>query len=573
MNMSEVLQPIPYKHLPANFVVNSHASVAAYMNSLLEQPIACEGCLIELLEKYSELLSAVSDELSWRYIRMSVHADDSAYEAAYNEYYSQVVAPLEPLSFQLKKRFYASPYRAKLPAEQYAHLNTMIAKDIEIFREENVPLKVQESELANKYAGIVSKMTAEFDGKEQTVAQLGVYLKDPDRDKREAAWRLRMGCFASQEEEFDRLFDELRGLRTQIARNAGFSNYRDFMHKEMGRFSYTPEDLFKFHDAVEKVVMPFVRELDARRKKALNLDALKPWDTTVDLDGRKLQPFETTEEFLAKSVQVLEKVNPAYARQLTLMDNTGLLDLENRKGKAPGGYNTSINNLGSSFIFMNHVKLHNDVVTLLHEAGHAMHAAAMKDIVLAMYRETPSEVAELASMSMELLSMDYWDEFYKQASDLKKARQDQLEGCLTFLPWCMTVDAFQHWVYLHPEHDPAERKKAFLQISGRFASDIDWSGLEQFKHLRWMMQLHIFEVPFYYIEYGMAQLGALSVYMNYRRDPKQALRKYQDFLNLGYSKPVSEIYRAAGIEFDFSEARIGELVDFVKAELAEVAKL
>ena len=571
--MNETLTPRPYKHLPAGFEVTSPESVKGFMRKLLDKPIACEGCLAELLEQYSELEKAVSDELSRRYIQMTVHADDENREKAYNEYYSQIVAPLEPLGFELKKKYYANPNRSVLPEEEYAHLDRMLAKDIEIFREENVPLKVQESELANKYGGIVSKMAAQFDGKEQTVAQLAVYMKDPDRQKREDSWRLRLGCFAEREADLDRLFDEMRGLRMKLAANAGFDNYRDFMHADMGRFSYTPEDLYKFHDAVEREVMPFVRDLDGKRRQALGLDALRPWDTTVDLDGRKLKPFETTEEFVAKTVRILEKVNPAYARQLTLMNNSGLLDLENRKGKAPGGYNTNLNDLGSSFIFMNHVKLHNDVVTLLHEAGHAMHAAAMKDIALAPYCDTPSEVAELASMSMELLSMDYWDEFYASADDLKKAKKDQLEGTLTFLPWCMTVDAFQHWVYLHPQHTPEQRRQAYLEISGRFSSIVDWSGLESYRHLRWMMQLHIFEVPFYYIEYGMAQLGALSIYMNYRRDKEKALRQYQDFLNLGYTKPVREVYRAAGIDFDFSAGRIRELVDFVKAELAEVEKI
>lgn len=571
--MNETLTPVPFKYLPQGFDVTSATEVEAWLNKLIQEPIACEGCLIELLKKYSDIQRAVSDELSWRYIRMSVHADDESFSDAYNDYFAKVVAPMEPLGFQIEKIFYDSPHRAKLSTEDYAHLNRMIAKNIELFRPENVPLKIQESELANKYAGIVSKMSAEFEGREQTVAQLAVYMKDPDRSKREASWRLRMGCFAAQEKELDNLYDELRTLRANIAANAGFSNYRDFMHADMGRFSYTPEDLYKFHDAVEKVVVPFQKELDLRRCQALKLDALRPWDTAVDLDGRKLKPFETTEEFITKSARILGKVNPAYSRQLQLMNNTGLLDLENRKGKAPGGYNTNINNLGSSFIFMNHVKLHNDVVTLLHESGHAMHAAAMKDIPLAPYCNTPSEVAELASMSMELLSMDYWDEFYSDPNDLKKAKKDQLEGTLTFLPWCMTVDAFQHWVYLHPEHNAEERRQAYLQISGRFASDLDWNGLESLRHLRWMMQLHIFEVPFYYIEYGMAQLGALSIYMNYRQDKQKALRQYQDFLNLGYTKPVSEVYKAAGIEFDFSEARIRELVDFVRAELAEVDRI
>jgi oligoendopeptidase F len=566
--MTEKLEKIPFRFLPGDFDVTDGNAVQEFLKGLLETVPRSAYDLETLLLKVSDLQKALSDELSWRYVRMTVHADDESYADAYNEFFANVFAPTEPLLFEIRKFYYGNPHRHELPPADYEHLNRIVAKDIELFREENVPLKVSESELANKYGAMVSKMTATFDGEEQTVAQLSVHMKDPDRERREKAWRLRMGCFAAKEEELDTLFDELRALRINIAANAGFENYRDYMHAEMGRFSYTPQDLYRFHDAVEKVVVPFVSELDEHRRQTLKLDALKPWDTVVDLDGRKLKPFEETREFIDKAVEVLSRVRPDFGHQLKLMENSGMLDLENRKGKAPGGYNTSIYSLGSSFIFMNHVKLHNDVVTLLHESGHAMHSAAMKNIGLAPYCETPSEVAELASMAMELLTMDHWDVYYSDPAELKKAKRDQLEGTLSFLPWCMMVDAFQHWVYLHPQHTVQDRREAFLDLSKRFMPSVDWSGIEPLRHLRWMLQLHIFEVPFYYIEYGMAQLGALSIYKNYRQNGASAIDAYQDFLKLGYTKPVRELYQAAGIEFDFSEQRIRALVDFVRDELA-----
>jgi len=570
ITMTDKLKPIPFQYLPPDFDVTDANTVQGFLNQLAQDVPASASELETLLLKVSDLQKALSDELSWRYVRMTVHADDDSYADAYNSFYANVFAPTEPLLFQIRKLYYSSPFRKDLPKEIYAHLDRIVAKDIELFREENVPLKVSESELANHYGALVSKMTATFDGEEQTVAQLAVHLKDPDRARREEAWRLRMECFQAHEAELDKLFDELRALRVKIAANAGFDNYRDYMHAEMGRFSYTPQQLYAFHDAVEKVVVPFVSELDEHRRKCLKLDSLKPWDTVVDLDGRKLKPFADTREFIDKAVKVLSRVQPEFGKQLQLMESSGLLDLENRKGKAPGGYNTSIHALGSSFIFMNHVKLHNDVVTLLHESGHAMHSAAMKDIALAPYCETPSEVAELASMSMELLTMDHWNVYYQNAQDLKKAKRDQLEGTLSFLPWCMMVDAFQHWIYLHPDHTPIQRREAFLDLSRRFMPSVDWSGIEPLRHLRWMMQLHIFEVPFYYIEYGMAQLGALSIYKNYREHGSAAVGAYQDFLKLGYTKPVSELYKAAGIEFDFSEERISALVDFVRGELQKL---
>ncbi len=565
---SDKLQKIAWRYLPEGFDIRSWENIQAWLEELTQETPGSPDDLISFVTRYSELSKAMSDELSWRYIRMTVNADDQLLADEYNDYYAKVYAPAEPYRFRIKKIFYDSPQRQALDPGQYAHLNQIIANDIEIYRDENVPLQIQESELSNKYGSLVSKMSAEFEGEERTVAQLGVFLKDNDRSKREAAWRLRMGLFKAQEAELNQLFDELKSLRLQMAANSGFANYRDYMHSALGRFSYTPQDLYEFHNAVEKVVIPFVKKKDEHRRKALRLSELRPWDTAVDLDGRKLEPFQATAEFIEKSIKVLAKVNPEYAKQLEMMGNTGLLDLENRKGKAPGGYNTGINELGSSFIFMNHVKQHNDVVTLLHEAGHAMHSAATKDIAIAQYTDTPSEVAELASMSMELLSMDYWGEYYDNPADLKKAKRDQLEGTLSFLPWAMTVDAFQHWVYLHPEASAEERSEAYVEIHKRFSASVNWSGLEDLRQIGWMLQLHIFEVPFYYIEYGMAQLGALSIYKNYKENPHKALKQYQDFLNLGYSQPVSKIYEAAGIKFDFTEARIRELVDFVEQELA-----
>lgn len=564
------LNPIPFKHLPQEVDINSWDSVKEHMELLCATDTATPEALEGMLESYSELLQAMEDELSWRYIRMTLAADDQGKADAYNEYFANVYAPTEAYQFKIKQLFYQSPARELLDAEKYALLNQIYAKDLNIFREENIPLQIQESELANKYANIVSQMTAFFEGEDRTPTQLSVFLKDPDRAKREQAWKLKFGLFEAKQTELNELFDELKSLRDSMAANAGFGNYRDFKHTEMGRFSYSPEDICKFHDAVANVIMPFVKELGAKRKDSLGVSSLRPWDTQVDLDGRILHPFQTTEEFVTKSLKVIHNVNPMYAEQLEMMHNSGLLDLENHKGKAPGGYNTGIHNLASSFIFMNHVKMHNDVITLLHEAGHAMHSAAMKDIRIVQYQDTPSEVAELASMTMELLTMDYWAEFYPNPEDLKKAKREQLESTLTFLPWCMTVDAFQHWVYLNPRHTVEERYDAYLEISKRFTGSIDWSRLENFRKLGWLMQLHIFEVPFYYIEYGMAQLGALSIYMNYRKDREKALKQYHEFLSLGYSRSVKEIYNTAGIFLDFSETRISELVDFVKSELKEL---
>ena len=558
------------KYYPENFDVRDWKVVEESFKELLDFRIGSGDDLIAMMEKSSELGMIIAEEMARLYIKMTCYADNEENQKNFNKFYATIVANSQPYVNKLNLKFYESEYKKDLPDNKYGHLKRIIANDIEIFREENIPLKTKETELRNRYGEINSKMTVTYDGREQTLAQLGKYLQEPDRAVREETWRLRYKRLGEDREKLDSLFDELRVLREKQAANAGFDNYRDFKHKEMGRFSYTPQDIEQFHFSVEKVVLPFLRELTEERKEKLGLEKVRPWDTAVDLDGKVLKPFETTEEFVGKAVKILNRVDREFALNLDKMDNTGLLDLENRKGKAPGGYNYPLQEMGSSFIFMNAVGLHRDVVTLLHESGHAMHSAATKDIPIATYKHTPSEVAELASMAMELLTIDYWDEYYDSEEDFQKAKRDQLQGTLKFLPWCMIVDAFQQWIYTHPDHNKEERYEQFSKLVKRFNTGVDWSGLEEEEKYSWMFQLHIFEVPFYYIEYGMAQLGALSIYKNYREKGKKAIDDYKKFLQLGYTRPVDQLYEAAGINFDFSEKRLAELVDFVRNELKEI---
>ena len=557
-------------YYPEDYNVTDWNVVEKSFQELLNFKIESAPDLVKLMEKSSELSEIISEKMANLYIKMTCYADQEEHQKNYNTFYASVVANSQPYSNKLNLKFYESPFKKDLSDEEYGHLKRMIANDIEMFREENVPLKTKEVELSNKYGEINSKMTVTYDGKEQTMAQLGKYLLEPDRKVREEVWRLRYERMSQDREVLDDLFDEMRALREQQAKNAGFANYRDFKHKEMGRFAYTPQDIEQFHYSVEKVIIPFLRELNEERREKLEIESVRPWDTAVDLDGKILKPFQTTEEFVEKGVKILHKVDQEFALNLAKMDNSGLLDLENRKGKAPGGYNYPLHEMGTSFIFMNAVGLHRDVVTLLHEAGHAMHSFATNKIPIVHYKDTPSEVAELASMAMELLTMNYWDEYYSTAGDFDKAKRDQMQGTLKFLPWCMIVDAFQQWIYTHPNHTKQDRADYFAHLMDRFNTGVNWQDLEEFKKFSWMFQLHIFEVPFYYIEYGMAQLGALSVYKNYREKGKKAIDDYKKFLSLGYSKPVDQLYEAAGIEFDFSEKNLEDLMEFVRKELTEI---
>ncbi|ABR30023.1 oligoendopeptidase F [Thermosipho melanesiensis] len=533
------------------------------LNSLLEKQITKEEDVVELVEKLTELSDIVAEEMGWRYINMTRFADKKEYAEKFNEYFQNVVSELKPYYIKLEKKIYDSDVKI---SKEYVHMLNIISNNIELFREENIPLQVEERKLSNKYGAIFGSIEVEFRGEKKTLQQLLPYLKSPDREIREEAWRKRFHGLLEKREELDKLFDELKEIRIKQARNAGFDNYRDYMHKLKGRFEYTVDDVYKFHEAVEKKVMPFFKKRMEKRAKKLGLEVLKPWDTAVDVDGKVLNPYQTVDEFVDKAIKILGKVKPLFGERLEMMKNSGLLDLENRKGKAPGGYNYPLPETGAPFIFMNATGQSGDVRTLLHESGHAMHTFETVNIPITYYRPNRMEIAELASMSMELLTMHYWSEYYKDEEEYKKAMIEELEHAVLFLPWCMTVDAFQQWIYTN-DHTPEERAQYFGKLMDKFNQGVDWSGLELEKQYRWLFQLHIFEVPFYYIEYGIAQLGALSIYKNYIENPEKTIENYHNFLKVGYKVPIDKVYEVAGIKLDFSEEHIEEIVNFVEERL------
>ncbi|MDK2885453.1 MAG: oligoendopeptidase [Thermosipho sp. (in: thermotogales)] len=546
-------------------------AIIAKLNELINIKIENEKDLIEIVERFTELEDIIREEMGWRYINMTRFADKKEYAEKFNDYFANIVSKAKPYSVKLEKKIYDSPISKNI-SDEYKHMIKIISKNIELFKEENIPLQIEERKIANKYGAIFGAITVKFRGEEKTLQQLVPYLKSPDRETRELAWRKRFEGILSKKDEFNNIFDELKDLRIKQAKNAGFENYRDYMHELKGRTEYTVEDVLKFHESVEKKVMPFFKERMEKRAKKLRIDTLRPWDRSVDVDGKVLKPFNTIDEFVDKAIRVLGKVKPLFGERLELMKNSGLLDLENRKGKAPGGYNYPLPETGAPFIFMNATGQSSDVRTLLHESGHAMHTFETVNIPIIYYRPSRSEINELASMSMELLTLHYWNEYYKDEEDFRKAMIEELENAVLFLPWCMTVDAFQHWIYTNPDHTPEERANYFGKLMDKFNQGVDWASLDEEKRYRWLFQLHIFQVPFYYIEYGIAQLGALSIYKNYLENPEKTIENYINFLKTGYKLPIDKVYEVAGIKLDFSESYIGEIVDFVKHRIEELEK-
>ncbi|MDD3191019.1 MAG: M3 family oligoendopeptidase [Candidatus Pacebacteria bacterium] len=558
------------KYFPQDFKIEKWDELKKVLQEMLETEIMSTDNLIGFIDKYGELSDILEEVGAWKQIRMTQFADDPKLAKEQTDFYEFVVAPATPYFFELDKKIFENEFFRELPREKYGHLGKILHNEIEIFREENIPLLVKENELANKYGEICSQLTVEFEGKEKTLDEMSLVLKDKNREKREKAWRLVQNKMLEKKEEFEKLFDDLKALRGQIAKNAGFDNYRDFAHQSSGRFDYTPEDLYKFHNSVETVVLSVLKKINQERKEKLGVETLRPWDMSVDLEGNTLKPFKDTRELLAGSINILKKMDQDFADIIIFMSENKLLDLDNRKGKSPGGYSCSLNETGADFIFMNAIGVQNDVQTLLHESGHALHAFAMDRENISKYKNPPMEVNELASMSMELFILDYLGEFYSDKNDIKKAKKEQFEDVLFAFPAIMVGDAFQHWIYLNPEKNAEERDGEFAKLKDRFATGVDWSGLEKEREIGWLGVLHFFEVPFYYIEYAIAQLGAIALYKHFKENPERAICDYKKFMALGYSKSVPEIYAAAGIKFDFSKEYLREMIDFMVGELEKL---
>jgi oligoendopeptidase F len=395
------------------------------------------------------------------------------------------------------------------------------------------------------------------------------YLKEQNESIRKEAFTKMVERRRMDTEKLDELFTELIQKRHLLATNAGFDNFRDYKFEALGRFDYTKEDCFDFHHAIKTLIVPVVKEIQQKKLKQIGKEKFKPWDLDFDPAGNKpLKPFETGQEMLEGTKRIFAKIDPYFADCLNTMEQLGHLDLESKTGKAPGGYNYPLYEIGVPFIFMNAVGAQRDLVTMIHEGGHAVHSFLSRDLELTGFKNLPSEVAELASMSMELLTMPYWEEFYPNKEELKRAKNDQLESVLKVLPWIAQIDAFQHWIYENVNHSIAERHAYWATLSKEYGTGLtDWSGFEDQINTSWQRQLHLFEVPFYYIEYGIAQLGALGIWKNSIENYPKTIQDYKAALSLGYTKSIPEIYKTANIKFDFSSNHLTSLINFIKSEL------
>jgi oligoendopeptidase F len=556
------------KFVPENLSIDSWDKIKSLFDNLVEREISSASELEQWMLDQSELSAVLEEDMAWRYIKMNIDTNDKELGERFSFWIKEISPNTAPYSHKLNVKLVESPFLKELDQEKYRIYLRSVKKQIEIFREENIPLFTIMEEKQQEYGAISAKMSIEVDGEKMTMQKAAQLLKSTDRAKRERVYNQISNRRLQDEKALDNLFDELIDLRQEIAKNAGFDNYRDYMFAAMGRFDYTPKDCFNFHDAIAQEIVPIINSFEQKRKNKLGYKSYKPWDTAVDVDGlAPLKPFEGGTELTDLSVECFNRLRPYFGECLSTMKAMNHLDLESKNGKAPGGFMYPLYEIGVPFIYMNAVGSQRDVVTMVHEGGHAVHSFLSRNLALTEFKSTPSEVAELASMAMELLSMDHWDVFYADATNLKRAKLEQLEKALETLPWVASIDKFQHWIYT-TEHTAQERKEKWLEISTELGNQIlDWDGNENAHANLWQKQLHLYEVPFYYIEYGMAQLGAIAMWRSYKQLGEQGLDNYMSALKLGYTKTIGEIYETAGIKFDFSAGYVKELADFIKDEL------
>jgi len=562
----------PRQFVPAQITLGDWKQLAPLFDTLESRAPACQTVagLEQWLLDWGELSAALDEESSRRYIAMTCHTDSADAKQAYLDFVEHIEPELKPRQFKLSQLFLGHPFRAQLLKARYEVFDRDMKVHVELFRPENVPLETEETKLGQQYQELTGSLTVKFRDEEKTLPQMGKFLEEPDRALRQEVWQLVANRRLQEREKFEDIFDEMVKLRERIAANAGFTNYLDYAFRARGRFDYTPTDCRAFHAAVETEIMPVVRELQEARRQQLKLSSVRPWDMEVDpLNRTPLKPFADVGQMVSRTQSIFNHLDSTLASGFQKMQDLRLLDLENRKGKAPGGYQSTLNESRLPFIFMNAVGVQRDVETMLHEAGHAFHALATQNESIYPYRHAPIEFCEVASMSMELLGNEYLEEFYA-TPEANRARRTHLEGIVKFFPWMATVDAFQHWIYTHPGHSRAERTAAWLELMDRFGGLVDWSGHERARANLWHRQLHIFLHPFYYVEYGIAQLGALQVWANSKRDKAGALRAYQQALALGGSRPLPELFGAAGCRLEFTAQTIKPLVELVRAELEKL---
>jgi oligoendopeptidase F len=559
-------------YLSEDFVPSSWEVTEPYYNELLSRRISSVEELKTWLHNWSELEAVGGEYSRWIYVRTTIDTGDDKAKADLTNLFVNIVPKLSAQDNLLKKKFIECPFTDQLDPAIFSTTIRRMRREIEIFREVNIPLQSELSLKQSKFNEIAGVQSIHYKGSEITIEQAAVYLADTDREVRSEVFHKIGARRLEDREKLDDLLSELIRLRNQIALNAGYKNYMEYRFAELGRFDYTPEDCLKFHEVIHETVKPLLNKLFAERKQQLGVAELKPWDLDVDTSGKApLKPFNSAAELVEKTITCFNKLDTYFGERISIMNSMKYLDLESRMRKSPGGYNMTMPEIGVPFIFMNSANNEHDLITIVHEGGHAIHTFLTHDLELTAFKELPSEIAEVASMGMELLSMEYWDIFYSNPDDLKRARKNHLKYILSVLSRTCLGDSFQFWLYSNPTHTVEERRKKWRKLQIKFGSSVlDDSDDENIHEINYQRIMHFYEVPFYYIEYAFAQLGALALWRNFKHNPTQTVNNYKKALSLGYTKPIPVFYETAGAKFDFSKPYISGLISFLEEEIGKL---
>lgn len=559
--------------LPTDYSITDWASIQDFYNNLLTRELNSLEHLKKFLADWSELEGVLEEDAGWRYIRTSCDTTDLESKERYVYYITAIAPQVTAVTDQLHQKVLAAKAVHRLRQEiQYDLFFRKIENQMRCYREENIPIQTEIDLNTREFSVISGAMVVNIANQELTLQQAAAHLESTDRAFRKEVYNKIQERRLQDKDRLNDLYSKLIQQRNQLALNAGFKNFRDYAFVAMNRFDYTPEDCFTFHEAIKLEIVPLLNELAEDRKTKLSVPALQPFDHAVDIQSRPpLRPFSDAQELIDKTIRVFNQIDPFLGNCLRTMERMGHLDLSSRKGKAPGGYNYPLDETGVPFIFMNAASTVGDMLTMFHEGGHAVHAFLVHNLTLNAFKHCPSEIAELASMSMELLTMPHWHIFFDNQEDLNRAKKDHLIHVVSCLPWMAAIDAFQHWVYEHPNHSLSERAVNWNRIFSSFSDSVtDWGGYEEVKNLLWQKQLHLFEVPFYYIEYAIAQLGAIGVWQNSQINPQQALESYLNALRLGHTAPIRKVYQTAGVDFSFGREHIRSLVQFIRKAWMEL---
>lgn len=539
-------------------------------DELKRRELGSQEAMEQWLKDESELYSVVAEEEALRRVRNTTQTDNQEYERVFLQFVQELEPKLKAARFELDKKFVASPAREILSKDYYSVMVRSRTNNVALFRTENVELEKQDSELKTKYEKISGAMTVNFRGEERTLNQMARFYDDVDRAVRKEAWGLAEKRRLADVEALDRIYEEQVKLRARIARNAGFDNFRDYTFRKLERFDYTPRDCYDFYDAVETYFVPLRRELDKKRMTKLGVDKLRPWDMSVDPMGRPpLRPFKDSAELVQGCSKVFQKVDPVFAGYFSRLVDLKLLDLESRKGKRPGGYQSTFAEIRLPFIFTNVVGRDQDLRVLCHESGHSFHTFLIreKDYPYSYFDGFGAEIAEVASTSMELISGTYYEGIFYNAEEARRSNYEEYFQMVWLFCWVATIDSFQHWVYTHLDHSREEREQEWVKLFHRFLGLESWGGYEESERNRWQRQLHLYEYPFYYIEYAIAALGALGIWTRYRREPKEAIAAYKRALSLGGSKPLPEIFATADLPWGFGAANLKGYAEELKSAI------